>query len=1247
MDSLISDLKDRLFNDSRFEEGLDLLRNGQTITFDGVIGSSPSLFGAAAVEKLNRFLLVVTAKVGDVDQVADDLSLFTDVPIDTFPILPPILEAEETEIFNSDELAFGSRLRSLREIALRPSHSPRILVASLSALLQPVPAPDEMNSDARLLKSGTEIDRDQLIRWLLDGGFLSTSAVTLPGEYSVRGSLLDIFPIDRREPIRLEFFGDEIESIRAFDPASQRSVENMTETTLSRLRFKPEMNGSFLDHLPKDTLIQFLETDRIVEETRNFISIDTSKQYGNVHSSVPVADIMNRLYQYPSMHFVSFSSGNEYTDRVIHFPMKSVERFCGNAVEVLRNDTFNETACEDRCLIFCQTEAEMIRMRELLEDSPLYKADRIFFILGSLTEGFDWTSEKTLLLGTGQLFGRLNRRKAVRKRLGKVIDSFLELAPGDLVIHVGHGLARFRGLKTIKKANQEEEHLELEFADNVVLYVPTSKFQLVQRYVGSGKTAPRLAKLNGSNWAKQKKAVQGAVLDLAAEMLELDAARKTLKGISYPPDSSWQGEFEESFPFVETNDQLAAIDEIKNDMERIQPMDRLLCGDVGFGKTEVAIRAAFKAVDAGYQVAVLVPTTILAEQHLRVFQERMAQFPISIAALTRFTSGQEKLKVLDGLKNGSIEIVIGTHSLTRSKIEFDRLGLVIIDEEQKFGVEDKDQLKKYRKLVDVLTMTATPIPRTLHFSLVGLRDISNLETPPENRLPVETKIVHFDDTLIRSLIIRELARDGQVYFLHNRVKDIENMAIKLRRIVPEARIQVGHAQMPDSDLEEVMRDFVLHKFDVLLSTTIIENGLDIPRANTIIIDNADKFGLAELHQLRGRVGRDKYQAYCYLLVEPGKLMTSDAVKRLKAIEEFSRLGSGFNIAMRDLEIRGAGNILGTEQSGHIATVGYEMYCDFLDAAVRMLKKQPQRVDIDVEVDLPGGTSIPKSYISDQKLKIDIYRRIQRITTMEQCAEFQEELRDRFGALPPEVERMLTVSKIRVLAFQRKISAVRLIEENGQKYIFFRFKAPEFVLALQKTLKNRWIDFRAVESQTGCIPLPEKFSKIELGASSPGQKTTPQKQKIENILSRESELSGNGKYSNGSGLSNTNSIAVKSKKSASKNSETTLEDELLLFIADLLTDPVERARQQFPNKNIAFNQSSSPVSNKSGNQIGSGSSSKTGDGSVRKTDRGTLAGLVKEPAENSDGKDQTDPADQSKKEPPLAALMHRRFHNNPD
>jgi transcription-repair coupling factor (superfamily II helicase) len=597
---------------------------------------------------------------------------------------------------------------------------------------------------------------------------------------------------------------------------------------------------------------------------------------------------------------------------------------------------------------------------------------------------------------------------------------------------------------------------------------------LVQKYVGGAKTEPELSKFGGTSWQNRKARVQEAVLDLASDMIQLQALREAEPGTAFPPDSEWQAEFEASFPYRETPDQLTSIAEIKVDMQRPRPMDRLLCGDVGYGKTELAIRATFKTIDNGRQVAVLVPTTVLAEQHYRTFSQRLAEYPFTVECLSRFRSSGEQKRIVERLKKGGIDIIIGTHRLVSADVQFKDLGLVIIDEEQRFGVDHKERLKHLRQKVDVLTMTATPIPRTLHLSLLGIRDISNLETPPPDRLAIETRIARFDKQLIRHAVLRELNRDGQVYFVHNRVQNIHEIASRLEQIVPEARIAIVHGQMAADELEHEMVRFVRREADILVATTIIESGLDIPNANTIFINQADNYGLADLHQLRGRVGRYKHRAYAYLLLDSDRTVTPNAARRLKAIEEFTELGAGFKIALRDLEIRGAGNILGTQQSGHIAAVGYELYCQLLENAVRTLKQQPLRTPLEVHVDLPWSAYLPRDYVQGQRLRIEVYRRLARVRRLDRLEDFRQEMHDRFGALPEPAEWLLRLAELRLLATHWKIAAIHLEKSaeigSSATDVVLGYRNPRRIQALAAQSKGR---VRIVDDESAYFRLTAK------------------------------------------------------------------------------------------------------------------------------------------------------------------------------
>jgi transcription-repair coupling factor (superfamily II helicase) len=856
------------------------------------------------------------------------------------------------------------------------------------------------------------------------------------------------------QPVRIELFGDTIESLRNFEVGTQRSLDSLDRIDITVSPPGAAVREHFASYLPPQSWFLLVEPHEIQEEARHYRQRLERPQ--DVHD---LDEVLAGVYQFPSVTAAAVASGSMEAECQLR--IESVERFSGDIGKV--RGELDTIGLGYEVHLVCPTEAEVQRLREILGNTRLAQTGRLHFPIGRLQAGFRLVSERIVLVSSSELFHRQDLHRGTRRRLGRVIDSFLELREGDYVVHLSHGIGRYRGMKLLEKQGAVEEHLEVEFNGGTRIYVPASNIELVQKYVGGSKARPSLARVGARTWAKQKDAAERAVMDLAADMLQVQAMRASRPGIQFPSDSAWQHEFDSSFPYQETPDQLSAIAAIKQDMQQARPMDRLLCGDVGFGKTELAIRAAFKAVDSGFQVAVLVPTTILAEQHRRTFTERMAEFPHRIEVLSRFASDRQQRETIAGLMEGSVDIVIGTHRLAQGDVQLRNLGLLIIDEEQRFGVEVKERLKSLRATVDVLTMTATPIPRTLHMSLLGLRDISNLETAPEDRLAVETRVTRFDDELIRHAMLRELNRNGQAFFVHNRISDIELLAFRLQNIVPEARIRIGHGQMPEHDLEQVMLDFVNHKFDILLATTIVESGLDIPNANTMFIDEADRYGLADLHQLRGRVGRYKHRAYCYLLVDPNKYLSSNSAKRLRAIQEFSDMGAGFAIAMRDLEIRGAGNILGTQQSGHIAMVGYELYCELLEQAVRRLKHMPPKQAIDVRVDLPGEAYIPRTYVPDVRMKIDLYRRLARATDGQELVDLKSEMIDRFGPLPAATERMLKIAKLRIAAAGWQIESIH--REDGFVVLPFVNRAKIDVL---NHLNNGRL--RIVENRSAYLPL---------------------------------------------------------------------------------------------------------------------------------------------------------------------------------
>jgi transcription-repair coupling factor (superfamily II helicase) len=1049
------ELVGRLKRQEGFAEVVVSLLAGHAATLDGVWGSACALAAAALAQDAPASLVVVCPHVDDVDDLADDLALFTPVVPERFPAW----ERLPSEQAIADE-TFGDRVRLLKQF--QSANAPKLVLCSIQSLLQPVPDRDALGRQTRCLAVGGQWRIEDLARWLVENGFHNTPAVELPGEFSIRGGILDIFAPDWFDPVRIEFIGDEIESIRRFEVSSQRSLERLESVEVTI--FPPGMHdrAHLADYLPGQSWFMLVEPMELKQQAEHYL--ERLERPEEMHD---FSAVTREIFRFPSVAASAVAAGSmETTCRLM---IESVERFSGDINKV--RDELDDAGTGQEVFIVCQTEAEARRLGEIFAGTQLARQGHLHFPLGSLDNGFRLVPDRIVLLSSGELFRRTDLRRVPRRRLAKVIDSFLELREGDLVVHVSHGIARYRGLKLLDKNGQVEEHLALEFAGRTKLYVPSSKIGLVQKYVGGAKGRPRLAKLGGRIWGRQKERVEQSVNDLAAEMLDLQAARSSRPGIAFPDDTEWQREFDASFLYNETPDQLSTIESIKQDMSQPRPMDRLLCGDVGYGKTEVAMRAAFKAVDAGFQVAVLVPTTVLCEQHRRTFGQRMAEFPFEIAALSRFATRGEQTKILERLEAGSVDIVIGTHRLAQPDVHFHNLGLVIIDEEQRFGVEVKERLKALRQLVDVLTMTATPIPRTLHMGLLGLRDISNLETPPEDRLAVETRVCRFEPELIRHAVLRELNRNGQIFFVHNRVEDIENVAKRLRQIVPEASMAIAHGQMPEHELERVMLDFVDQRYDMLLATTIIESGLDIPNTNTIFIDEADRYGLADLHQLRGRVGRYKHRAYSYLLIDQNKNLSPSAVKRLRAIEEFSNMGAGFAIAMRDLEIRGAGNILGTEQSGHIAVVGYELYCSLLEEAVTKLKHLPPKSVVEVDVDLPGQGYIPRSYVPDMRLKIDLYRRMARVSSRSELVDFISELTDRFGPPPPPMEHLLSLAEIRLDAHHWQIDSIHLEEP----YMVFTYTSTRLIQLLAAANGGK---LRVVDGRSAYLPMDQGVTEPE-------------------------------------------------------------------------------------------------------------------------------------------------------------------------
>ncbi len=1009
-------------NVSGWDQCIRSLLDGKPASFDSVWGSACALLAASILELTGKHVVFVFPTEKQASSFTEDWAVFSIAELQLFPTI----DTGHLDDLTTDP-RYGQRLKLLKQLVVENRDRSIMIATSIQALSHPLESPNAIAGQAIEIQVGQLLPMQQVQQWLIENAYQQVPAVRIPGEFSVRGGIIDVYAPDWSAPARIEWFDIHVESIRFFDVDSQRSTERCSGLAIAGLPSGKETPvGHLADFMPDKSIVVLFEPQEIESQSKQLIS-----QHSETDPLYSFATVQKSFLR----HAVAFAGRLFAESDLAHcrFPSTLVEQFSGDIDSVRRE--VDSQASGRQLFLLGNSSSEIRRVAEILKTTTVAREDRLHFVTGQIHGGFRLDHLDTIILGSDQLFNRSDVRRRASRKSAKAIDSFIDLQFGDLIVHLAHGIGRFRGLKVLDKDGHRTEHLELEFFGGTRIYLPATKFGLIQKYVGSTKHRPQLAKIGGKNWQRQKQAAMEAVTDLAADMLQMQAKRTARPGIKFAIDTAWQHEFEHSFPYHETPDQLSAIEEIKSDMESPQPMDRLLCGDVGYGKTELAMRAAFKAVENGYQVAILVPTTVLAEQHYRTFRERMAEFPVDIAKLSRFCTPAEQRETLVKLAAGSIDIVIGTHRIASRDVKFRNPGLIIIDEEQKFGVEHKERLKSIRAEVDVLTMSATPIPRTLHMSLVGVRDISNLETPPEDRSAVQTRVTRFDDNLIRDAVLRELERGGQVFFVHNRVVDIQAVADRLQRIVPEARIGIGHGQLPESELELAMTRFINGQFDIFVATTIVENGLDIPNANTIFIDEADRYGLSDLHQLRGRVGRYKHRAFCYLLIDPRKHLNPNAAKRLHAIEKFSDLGAGFSIAMRDLEIRGAGNLLGTEQSGHIASVGYELYCQLLEAAVRSLKRVPAPVNIDVDIDLPIEAYLPDDYINDSKQKIELYRRLSRISNFEDVVALRKEMRDRFGKLPAPVVRLLKLSEIRLEATLWRVSHVFMEE----KYLGFRFR----------------------------------------------------------------------------------------------------------------------------------------------------------------------------------------------------------------
>ncbi len=1068
-------------------------------------GVCPPARGAVLAELLRRHpapvWLIVAEDLKTAEHLAEDTAFFHQAGGNPRPLHPLVFpesmadsrDMREAFAASSDRLTVLSRLRATRALGAAPDTL--LVVTTPAALLQPVPALEEFSTRELTLRRGQAQPFTGLLEQLRQLDYDSEAVCEAPGHYAIRGGIIDVYPVTANQPYRLDFFGDVLEEIREFDPVTQRSGAGVEQITLSaspRVKLAASATG-LADYLSTATQLAFVEPAALDEEFSAFTR----------EGSDGLAPLLARC---AALHGVGdldeasalFEGGTEEatwnTESLSHhrsYPEDALvaqERL--QVEEEARQRFLRQVAAWRRegyaVDVVAAKEGETQRIQEILAEDSALKVIRPRFLRGTLNEGFRITfgagqpalAWPTLPAGAAglvvvtetEIFGRQRARRPVlnpralaqRAQIDQLLD-FSELVEGDFVVHLQHGIALYRGLTKLDTAQGLREVISLEFDDHVTLHVPLQESHLISRYVGLSKTRPQLGRIGSGRWEKARQAAERATIDLAAELLRIHAAREAQPGHAFAADTTWQKEFEASFPFTETRDQLRAIQEAKADMERTRPMDRLICGDVGFGKTEVAIRAAFKAVQGGRQVAVLVPTTVLAQQHLNTFRERMAGYPVAVEMLSRFRTRAEQARILTAAAAGHVDILIGTHRLLQADVKFRDLGLVVIDEEQRFGVKHKERFKAMRATVDVLSMSATPIPRTLYMALTGARDLSVIETAPTNRHPIQTIVKTYDEKSVVDAVHHEIRRGGQVFYLHNRVQTIELVAARLREMLPTLTVGVGHGQMEAAELERVMTEFVAGRYQVLVCTTIIESGLDIPNCNTIIIEGADRFGLSQLYQLRGRVGRFKHQAYAYLLLHRHTRLLDVARQRLTAMRQHNQLGAGFRIAMRDLELRGAGNLLGAEQSGHIVGVGFELYCQLLRQSVARLKGEKTAAAIRANVKLDfvfvgegsgrssnptrgrhedGYTAlkdaedeangaeipmiqarIPLNYVGETRLRIDFYRKLALADTLGVLKQIESDLRDRFGKFGDEVKALLLVTEIRIRAEQKGIGSV--------------------------------------------------------------------------------------------------------------------------------------------------------------------------------------------------------------------------------
>lgn len=1131
-----------------FTEPLREYRDFQAVRDDLLLRKTPiQVSGCTLVQKSHfmhglgqdyRYRLIVTYNDLRAKEIVEDYKLF-DKRVYFYP-------AKDIIFYNAD--VHGNAIVRERMAVLKHllRGEPCTVVMSVSAGLERLLPLSELRRFELHVSADSTETPEQMRKKLIAMGYQLREQVSVPGEYAVRGGILDVYPLTEDTPYRVEFWGDEVDSIRSFDVSNQRSIENVAEVRiypateliltedelaagLRRIeneaktvgnRFRSEMKTeegarvrktveelrenllylqgavnlesyvdyfdkdtvSVFDYFPKEETLFFLEEPARIQENAELAAKEFSESMiGRLEKGYLLPGQMKAIFDYKKL-IAAFGDRSTVMISTLgtgcnllpaksayDITVKTVASY-NNSFETLVRDLEHYKKKGYRVLLVSGSHTRAARLAQDLRDydiNAFYSEDEervpapreIMVTYGNLRGGFEYPILKFVVIAESDIFGKEKKaRKKVNKYQGNKIQNFQELSYGDYVVHENRGLGIYRGIEQVESNKVVKDYIKVEYAEGGVLYVPVTGMDVLQKYSDADVAKkPKLNKLGGSEWTKTKAKVHKAVKEIAGELVRLYALRQEKQGHTFGKDTVWQKEFEELFPYEETEDQLRAIADTKTDMESGRIMDRLICGDVGYGKTEIAIRAAFKAVSDGMQVAILVPTTILAQQHYNTFSQRLLDFPISVDMLSRFRTPQQQKKTLERLAKGQLDIVIGTHRLLSKDVKFKNLGLLIVDEEQRFGVTHKEKIKQMRDTVDALTLTATPIPRTLHMSLIGIRDMSVLEEPPVDRLPIQTFVLEHNDEMIREAINRELARDGQVFYVYNRVQGIDEVAHRVQQLCPDATVAYAHGQMSERELEKIMFEFINGDIDVLVSTTIIETGMDISNVNTILIDDADRMGLSQLYQLRGRVGRSNRTAYAFIMYRRDKMLTEVAEKRLSAIREFTDLGSGFKISMRDLEIRGAGNLLGAEQSGHMGAVGYDLYCKMLNEAVRSMKgeiSEEESFETAIEADMDAY--IPSTYIKNEMQKLDMYKRIACIETAEDMEEMQEELVDRFGDLPTSVNLLVNVAHLKAIAHRAYVE--KLIIKDGfmvmqmyQKAKISVERLPEFLGAFPRRL----------------------------------------------------------------------------------------------------------------------------------------------------------------------------------------------------